>query len=75
MIQGLSLTPRELLLALYDDKGITPEQLKAQITERAGIEFDYAERYFRFNPLIDQLGAKLGYSKEQLDNLFINGHF
>lgn len=67
----LSLTKREVFLALLDDKGITPEQLRSQITnERAKIEFDYAESYFRGNPLINSIGAMLGYTTEQLDCLF-----
>lgn len=69
-IQSLSLTKRDLLLALYDDKGLTPDQLKANLNDRAKIEFDYAEKYYRFNPLIDSVGTALGYTKEQLDYLF-----
>lgn len=72
----LSLTKREVFLALLDDKGITPEQLRSQITdERALIEFDYANDYFRGNPLINTIGAMLGYTTEQLDYLFINKEF
>jgi CTP:phosphocholine cytidylyltransferase-like protein len=75
-ISRLSLTKREVFLAVYDDKGITPEQLRAQITDvRAGIEFDYAEKYFRFNPLIDSIGLILGYTPQDLDYLFINKKF
>lgn len=71
-----SLTKREVFLALYADKGITPEQIKVQITDPAAlIEFDYAERYYRGNVLIDLIGQKLGYTKQQLDNLFENGSF
>lgn len=69
----LSLTKREVFLALYHDKGITPEQLRSQITTtEALIEFDYAERYYRGNPLISLIGATLGYSEEDLDYLFEN---
>lgn len=69
----LSLTKREVFLALYKDKGITPEQIKAQIsTPEAIIEFEYATEYFRGNPLIDQIGSMLGYTSEQLDYLFQN---
>lgn len=72
----LSLTKREVFLALYRDKGITPEQLRAQIqSTEALIEFDYAELYFRGNPLINSIGAMLGYTSEQLDYLFINKEF
>ena len=67
----LSLTKREVFLAIYKDKGITPEQIRAKITDtEALIEFDYAEKYYRGNPLINVLGASLGYTKEQLDYLF-----
>ena len=67
----MSLTKREVFLALYRDKGITPEQIKAQITNtEALIEFEYANDYFRGNPLIDLIGATLGYSSADLDYLF-----
>ena len=69
----LSLTKREVFLALYKAKGITPEQIKAQITDtEALIEFEYANEYFRGNPLIDLIGAKLGYTSDDLDYLFLN---
>lgn len=72
-IARLPLTKREVFLALYKAKSITPEQIKAQITEpEALIEFEYANEYFRGNPLIDLIGAKLGYTSDDLDYLFIN---
>ena len=75
-INMLSLTKREVFLALYRDKGITPDQLKAQIQDvEALIEFEYAESYFRGNPLINSIGAMLGYTSEQLDYLFENKCF
>lgn len=70
-IASLSLTKRDVFLALYKDKGITPEQIKAQITNpEALIEFEYASSYYRGNPLIDVIGQTLGYTSEQLDYLF-----
>lgn len=70
-IATLSLTKREVFLALYKDKGITPEQLRSQITDaEALIEFDYANDYFRGNPLINKIGLMLGYSSDDLDYLF-----
>lgn len=70
-INQLSLTKREVFLALYKDKGITPEQIKAQITDpEALIEFEYANDYFRGNPLINVIGKALGYTEGQLDYLF-----
>lgn len=75
-IAQLSLTKREVFLALYKDKGTTPEQIKAQIQNpEALIEFEYATEYFRGNPLIDTVGKKLGYTSEQLDYLFENKEF
>ena len=48
-----------------------PEQIKAQITSpEALIEFEYANDYFRGNPLINLIGNNLGYTPEQLDYLF-----
>jgi hypothetical protein len=70
-IAMLSLTKREVFLALYKDKGLTPEDIRNQIQDvSALIEFDYATEYFRGNPLIDSIGAMLGYTSEQLDYLF-----
>lgn len=75
-IAQLSLTKREVFLALYKDKGITPEQIKAQITSpEALIEFEYANDYFRGNPLIEQIGTMLGYTSEDMDYLFMNKEF
>ena len=72
-ISMLSLTKREVFLALYKAKGITPDMVKAQISDpEALIEFEYANEYFRGNPLIDLIGEKLGYSSEKLDYLFQN---
>lgn len=69
----LSLTKREVFLALYKDKGLTPEQLRSKITDpEALIEFDYANDYYRGNPLINKIGEMLGYTIEDLDYLFEN---
>lgn len=70
----LSLTKREVFLALYKAKGLTPEQIRSSITDpEALIEFDYANEYYRGNPLINAIGEQLGYSVEELDYLFENG--
>ena len=72
-ISKLSLTKREVFLALYKAKGITPEQIRSQLlSPEALIEFDYASEYFRGNPLIDVIGQSLGFSAEQLDYLFVH---
>lgn len=70
----LSLTKREVFLAVYRAKQITPQMIRGQITDpEALIEFDYATQYFRGNPLINEIGEKLGYSSDDLDYLFENG--
>lgn len=70
-IAKLSLTKREVFLGLYQAKGVTPDQIKAQITDpQALIEFEYANDYYRGNPLIDIVGATLGITPEQLDCFF-----
>lgn len=69
----LSLTKREVFLALYQAQGITPDMLKAQISDpQALIEFEYANEYYRGNPLIDLIGQSLGYTSDDLDYLFEN---
>ena len=70
-IAKLKLTKREVFLGLYQAKGVTPDMLKAQITDpQALIEFEYANDYYRGNPLIDIVGATLGITPEQLDKFF-----
>ena len=72
-IAKLSLTKREVFLALYKAKGVTPDMIKAQITDPTVlIEFEYANEYYRGNPLINQIGLNLGYSEKDLDYLFEN---
>jgi hypothetical protein len=70
-IAKLSLTKREVFLGLYQAKGVIPEMIKAQIKDpMALIEFEYANDYFRGNPLIDAVGAILGITPQQLDCFF-----
>lgn len=67
----LSMTKREMFLGLYQAKGITPDMLKTQITDpQALIEFEYANDYYRGNPLINVIGTQLGFTSEQLDKFF-----
>lgn len=70
-IAKLKLTKREVFLGLYQAIGITPEQIRASITDpQALIEFEYANDYYRGNPLIDVVGATLNIIPEQLDKFF-----
>ena len=76
VLDGNTYVLKEVFLALYRDSGITPEQIKQKITEpEVLIEFEYANEYFRGNPLIDMIGNSLGYAKEKLDYLFKNKRF
>lgn len=75
-LSKLSLTKREVFLAIYQDKGLKPDDIRNQITDiSALIEFDYASEYFRGNPLINSIGNSLGYTSEDLDYLFTNKKF
>ena len=76
-IAKLSLTKREVFLALYRDKGLTPDVIRSGLESNpeALIEFDYAERYFRGNPLVDIIGSSLGYSSDDMDYLFEHKEF
>jgi hypothetical protein len=70
-IAQLKLTKREVFLGLFQAKQVTPDMIKAKITDtQALIEFEYANDYYRGNPLIDIVGAKLGITSEQLDKFF-----
>ena len=70
-IAKIKLTKREVFLGLFQAKGVTPDMIKAQITDaQALIEFEYANDYYRGNPLIDIVGATLGITPEQLDKFF-----
>ena len=67
----LSMTKREMFVGLYQAKQITPDMVKAQITDpQALIEFEYANDYYRGNPLLDVIGLQLGFTTEQLDKFF-----
>lgn len=71
LLAKLKLTKREVFLGIFQAKGVTPEQIKAKITDPLDlIEFEYANEYFRGNPLIDSVGQALGFTSEELDNFF-----
>ena len=70
-IARLSCTKRDFVL-LLQEQGITYPQLKTLIAqnEQAQMEWDLCERLYRFNPLLDVMGAQLGVSSEMLDYIF-----
>lgn len=73
----LNLTKADVLLALYQDKGITPEDIKTMLKDNvpALIKFDYASSYYRGDEVVNALGLALGYTTEEMDYLFENKKF
>ena len=73
----LNLTKADVLLALYEDKGITPDNIKEMLKDNvpALIKFDYASSYYRGDEVVNALGLALGYSTEEMDYLFENKKF
>ena len=73
----LNLTKADVLLALYADKGITPEDIKTMLKDNvpALIKFDYASSYYRGDEVVNALGLALGYTTEEMDYLFENKTF
>lgn len=71
-INSLTMTKRVLALQLQE-YGITYLQLKELIAnnEQAELEWDLCERLERSNPLLDLMGAQLGITPEQIDNMFM----
>lgn len=73
----LNLTKADVLLALYQDKGLTPDDIKAMLKDNvpALIKFDYASSYYRGDDVVNALGLALGYTTEEMDYLFENKKF
>ena len=87
----LNLTKADVLLALYEDKGITPDDIKDLYEDKgitpddikemlkdnvpALIKFDYASSYYRGDEVVNALGLALGYTTEEMDYLFENKKF
>lgn len=73
----LNLTKADVLLALYQDKGITPDDIKTMLKDNvpALIKFDYASSYYRGDEVVNSLGLALGYTTEEMDYLFENNKF
>lgn len=73
----LNLTKADVLLALYQDKGITPDDIKTMLKDNtpALIKFDYASSYYRGDEVVNALGLALGYAADEMDYLFENKVF
>jgi hypothetical protein len=65
------VTRRQFFLAVHASMGLTRTQLRAAIESEAGlIDFDEAQTFRRDYPLLSALAAQLGYTSEQIDQLF-----
>ena len=73
----LNLTKADVLLVLYQDKGITPDDIKTMLKDNtpALIKFDYASSYYRGDEVVNALGLALGYTADEMDYLFENKVF
>ena len=73
----LALTRCDVLKALYQAKGITPNDIKALLKDNveALIELEYAQNFYRGHPMIKAIGEQLGFTSDELDYLFENKKF
>ncbi len=77
----LSLTAADVERAIYKDKGVDFEDILTMLDnypdiDKKAVRIEFkANNFFRGNPYVNQIGTILGYTSEQLDNLFITGKF
>lgn len=76
-LNNLSMTRCDVLKALYQAKGITPNDIKALLKDNveALIELEYAQNFYRGHPMIKAIGEQLGFTSDDLDYLFENKKF
>ena len=73
LYQAKGVTPEMIKTQITDgvNKGAgSPDSILESEVQKALIEFEYANDYYRGNPLIDIVGATLGITPEQLDKFF-----
>ena len=73
----LALTRCDVLKALYQAKGIAPNDIKVLLKDNveALIELEYAQNFYRGHPMIKAIGEQLGFTSDDLDYLFENKKF
>ena len=73
----LALTRCDVLKALYQARGITPNDIKVLLKDNveALIELEYAQNFYRGHPMIKAIGEQLGFTSDDLDYLFENKKF
>ncbi|MBQ3641497.1 DUF2977 domain-containing protein [bacterium] len=78
---NLFLTAADVERAIYKDKGIDFDDILSMLDnypqiDKKAVKIELkANNFYRGNPYVEQIGAILGYSSEQLDYLFVNGEF
>ena len=78
-IQKLSLTRADVERALYKAKGIDFDDVLELVKDKPEIDLKAlkielkANNFYRGNPYINQIGALLNITSDELDYLFING--
>ena len=74
-----NISPAQLRLALFKQKGVTENQIVAMIEaipdkaamEEAKIRWEYSTEIRREHPLIAAFGAKLGMNEQELNEFFL----
>jgi len=80
-IQALTISKTNLFKAIYLSKGFTPQYIRGRIELIADeqqrvlalIDFDNAKDFYRKHPLFGDFALSLGFSKEDIDAIFMNG--
>ena len=73
LYQAKGITPDMLKTQITDgvnDEANSANALSDSEKQKALIEFEYANDYYRGNPLIDVIGGQLGFTTEPLDKFF-----
>ena len=73
----LALTRCDVLKALYQAKGLTPNDIKVLLKDNveALIELEYAQNFYRGHSMVKSIGEQLGFTSDDLDYLFENKKF
>ncbi len=69
----VSISPRQLRLALLNIGALDDVEDALATQDRAAqIAWEFSLEYLRSDPLLNSIGAALGYSQEEIDALFVS---
>lgn len=79
-LQSLKISKTDLFKAIYLSKGLQPQDIRTAIEQIADeqqrvlalIDFDNAKDFYRKHPLFGDFAISLGFTKEDIDNIFLN---